>query len=70
MWSVQISSTLRLLRRPGHVGLLLYIDVPFEWIVVRGTSEPIVVNLPDDFWNDINLSPTHSALTTNNTKSI
>ena len=25
-------------------------DVPFQWIVVRSTSEPIVVNLPDDFW--------------------
>jgi uncharacterized RmlC-like cupin family protein len=23
---------------------------PFRWIVVRSTSEPIVVNLPDDFW--------------------
>src|SRR5271170_3281547 len=42
-------------------------DVPFQWIVVRSTSEPIVVNLPDDFWDDINLSPTQSALTTNNT---
>jgi uncharacterized RmlC-like cupin family protein len=25
-------------------------DVPFRWIVVRSTPEPIVVNLPDDFW--------------------
>lgn len=25
-------------------------DVPFHWIVVRSTSEPIVVNLPDDTW--------------------
>ena len=23
---------------------------PFRWIVVRSTPEPIVVNLPDDFW--------------------
>lgn len=23
---------------------------PFRWIVVRSTSEPIVVNLPDDTW--------------------
>jgi len=23
---------------------------PFRWIVVRSTSEPIVVNLPDDVW--------------------
>ena len=28
-------------------------EVPFEWIVVRSTPEPIVVNLPDDFWDDI-----------------
>jgi uncharacterized RmlC-like cupin family protein len=25
-------------------------DKPFRWIVIRSTSEPIVVNLPDDFW--------------------
>ena len=25
-------------------------QVPFEWVVVRSTSKPIVVNLPDDFW--------------------
>lgn len=24
---------------------------PFRWVVVRSTSEPIVVNLPDNFWN-------------------
>jgi uncharacterized RmlC-like cupin family protein len=23
---------------------------PFLWVVVRSTPEPIVVNLPDDFW--------------------
>lgn len=23
---------------------------PFRWVVVRGTPEPIVVNLPDDYW--------------------
>jgi uncharacterized RmlC-like cupin family protein len=23
---------------------------PFRWVVVRSTSEPIVINLPDDFW--------------------
>jgi uncharacterized RmlC-like cupin family protein len=28
-------------------------DVPFQWAVVRSTSEPIVVNLPDNFWGDI-----------------
>ncbi len=26
-------------------------DLPFQWVVVRSTSEPIVVNLPDDFWD-------------------
>ena len=25
---------------------------PFRWVVVRSTPEPIVVNLPDDFWAD------------------
>jgi uncharacterized RmlC-like cupin family protein len=30
-------------------------DVPFQWIVVRSTPEPIVVNLRDDFWDDVNL---------------
>jgi uncharacterized RmlC-like cupin family protein len=24
---------------------------PFRWVVVRSTPEPIVVNLPDDYWN-------------------
>ena len=23
---------------------------PFRWVVVRSTPEPIVVNLPDDYW--------------------
>ena len=27
-------------------------EVPFQWIVVRSTPEPIVVNLRDDFWDD------------------
>jgi uncharacterized RmlC-like cupin family protein len=26
-------------------------DEQFRWVVVRSTPEPIVVNLPDDFWN-------------------
>lgn len=26
-------------------------DTPFRWVVVRSTPEPIVVNLPEDFWN-------------------
>jgi uncharacterized RmlC-like cupin family protein len=25
-------------------------EIPFRWVVVRSTPEPIVVNLPDDFW--------------------
>lgn len=24
---------------------------PFRWIVVRSTPDPIVVNLPDDYWS-------------------
>ena len=27
-------------------------EVPFQWIVVRSTSQPIVVNLPDGFWGE------------------
>ena len=27
-------------------------DVPFRWVVVRSTPEPIVVNLPDNFWTE------------------
>ena len=26
-------------------------DHPFEWVVVRSTATPIVVNLPDQFWS-------------------
>lgn len=26
-------------------------DKPFRWIVIRSTSEPIVVNLPDNYWD-------------------
>jgi uncharacterized RmlC-like cupin family protein len=25
--------------------------ISFRWVVVRSTPEPIVVNLPDDFWD-------------------
>jgi uncharacterized RmlC-like cupin family protein len=25
-------------------------EKPFRWVVVRSTPEPIVVNLPDDYW--------------------
>lgn len=45
-------------------------NMPFQWIVVRSTSEPIVVNLPDDFWGDINLSTASSTLSANNTKQV
>lgn len=34
-------------------------DVPFLWVVVRSTPEPIVVNLPDDFWGDIDFGAAH-----------
>jgi len=30
---------------------------PFRWVVVRSTPEPIVVNLPDDFWTPANPKP-------------
>ena len=30
----------------------------FRWVVVRSTPEPIVVNLPDDFWTPIDPKPT------------
>jgi uncharacterized RmlC-like cupin family protein len=33
-------------------------DIPFQWVVVRSTPEPIVVNLRDDFWDDVNLIST------------
>lgn len=29
----------------------------FRWVVVRSTPEPIVVNLPDDFWAPTNSKP-------------
>ena len=45
-------------------------NMPFQWIVVRSTSEPIVVNLPDDSWDDTNLSTASSTLSANNTKQV
>jgi uncharacterized RmlC-like cupin family protein len=30
---------------------------PFRWVVVRSTPEPIVVNLPDDFWTRTDPKP-------------
>ena len=56
----------------AHAGDFLYVpawlphqeinpsgEIPFLWVVVRSTSEPIVVNLPDDFWGEINVGATH-----------
>jgi uncharacterized RmlC-like cupin family protein len=34
-------------------------EFPFQWIVVRSTSEPIVVNLSDDFWGETDPSVPH-----------
>jgi uncharacterized RmlC-like cupin family protein len=28
-------------------------DLPFQWVVVRSTSEPIVLNLPNTFWDEV-----------------
>jgi uncharacterized RmlC-like cupin family protein len=28
-------------------------EVPFQWVVVRSTAEPIVVNLGKDFWDEV-----------------
>ncbi len=33
-----------------HLEINLSEEKPFRWIVVRSTPEPIVVNLPDDYW--------------------
>jgi uncharacterized RmlC-like cupin family protein len=27
-------------------------DTPFRWVVIRSTSEPILVNLPEDAWKE------------------
>jgi uncharacterized RmlC-like cupin family protein len=32
----------------------------FQWIVVRSTSEPIVVNLSNTLWDEVRLLPGHS----------
>jgi|SRR5580692_579417 uncharacterized RmlC-like cupin family protein len=34
-------------------------EVPFQWVVVRSTPEPIVVNLPDEFWGEIHADARH-----------
>jgi uncharacterized RmlC-like cupin family protein len=36
-----------------HMEINLSAEVPFRWIVVRSTPEPIVVNLPADYWGDL-----------------
>jgi uncharacterized RmlC-like cupin family protein len=36
-----------------HQEINLSSETPFRWVVIRSTSEPIVVNLPDDFWGPI-----------------
>ena len=33
-----------------HMEINQSADHRFAWVVVRSTSEPIVVNLPDDYW--------------------
>ena len=33
-----------------HMEINQSADRRFAWVVVRSTSEPIVVNLPDDYW--------------------
>ncbi|MFP5226167.1 MAG: cupin domain-containing protein [Acidobacteriota bacterium] len=33
-----------------HMEINLSTEKPFRWIVVRSTPDPIVVNLPDDYW--------------------
>ena len=34
-----------------HMEINQSLNSPFEWVVVRSTAAPIVVNLPDDYWN-------------------
>jgi uncharacterized RmlC-like cupin family protein len=41
-------------------------DTSFQWVVVRSTPEPVVVNLPDDFWDGVNPAPAHMRETKNN----
>jgi uncharacterized RmlC-like cupin family protein len=36
--------------RTPHMEINPSQEQPFRWIVVRSTPEPIVVNLPDDYW--------------------
>lgn len=32
-------------------------EKPFRWVVVRSTSTPVVVNLPDDYWHNTTAAP-------------
>jgi uncharacterized RmlC-like cupin family protein len=27
-------------------------DHPFRWVVIRSTPEPVVINLPADYWDE------------------
>lgn len=40
-----------------HQELNLSKEYPFRWVVVRSTSEPIIVNLPDNFWTPTDSKP-------------
>jgi uncharacterized RmlC-like cupin family protein len=40
-----------------HQELNLSMTTPFRWVVVRSTPEPIVVNLPDEFWGPVRTEP-------------
>jgi uncharacterized RmlC-like cupin family protein len=33
-----------------HREINLSKEFPFRWVVIRSTSEPIVVNLPEEAW--------------------
>lgn len=35
-------------------------ELPFQWVVVRSTSEPVVWNLPATFWDEVPCLPNHS----------
>jgi uncharacterized RmlC-like cupin family protein len=36
-----------------HQEINLSSELPFRWVVVRSTPEPIVVNLPNNFWGPV-----------------
>jgi uncharacterized RmlC-like cupin family protein len=36
---------------PPHKEINLSRNAEFSWVVVRSTPQPIVVNLPDDYWS-------------------